>query len=166
MKQLIAALFATLILTGCASTQSIVSGIAAYKTAPTAVSILKQYIGEDEQTNTALAPQLYALQNLYDKAKDIDSTQSFIEFYDEHGWQVLQARAHWGAVITIVGQYSVRTQRPIPQELVTFRADVESAYGELATILAEQKESETVSKYIDVLALMIKLGAASQGVII
>ena len=163
--RLIATIILAVFLTSC-STTNMVGAISAYQTAPTAVSILKDYIGEDEQVNTQLAPQIIALQTLYDKARAVDSKKSFIEFFNENQWQVQQAQAHWKAVVAIVGQYSQRTKRPIPQELIIFSQDVNNAYIEVGRILAEQKRDEDMSKYIDLLALMMKLGAASQGVII
>ena len=165
MKHAIFLVVFTLTLNACATTR-IDNALETYNQTPVIVSMLKSYVGDDEQANTQLYQHIKQLETYYIKAQDVDSTESFMDFYDENAWQIHSVVAHWAGIKAVVGQYAQRTQQPVPQELERFRMDVEAAYKDLAQIVVEQDRNADMVKYLDMLALLAKLAAAGNGVIL
>ena len=162
MNKLILALAAILSLPACTTT-SIVGGLAAQQTAPVAREILAQYIGDDEIAISNLIGPVNSLQHLLDKSQDIDSAQAFFEFFQANQAEILIASRSWQQIVNAVGEYAQRTKRPVPQQLITYRADVEAAWRELGQAISSQSKILKAEKYV---ALLAKLVAANAGIIL
>ena len=124
------------------------------ESAPYALQILNDYIGQDQITINSLVGPVASLQNLYDRTIEIDSAESLYDFYVQNPHSIYLARVNWDRVIQIVGQHSVRHQEPIPDELKSWRTEVEKAWVELATAI-ETESKNVKAKAFSVLLLRI-----------
>ncbi len=132
-------------------------------TAPFAVQILSSYIGEDEKAIDALVGPVASLRNLHAKVKSMDSQSSFYDFYLTNPNDIILAVTDWQKVINVVTEYAQRTGKPIPEELKSWRKDVEKAWLELAKAIKTKSRNERLEKYAN---LMLRMLAARAGTLV
>ena len=132
-------------------------------TAPFAVQILSNYIGEDDKAIDALVGPVASLRNLHAKVKAMDSQSSFYDFYLTNPHDIVLAVTDWQKVINVVTEYAQRTGKPIPQELKSWRKDVEKAWLELAKAIKTKSRNERLEKYAN---LMLRMLAARAGTLV
>lgn len=160
MSNLTALIVGIVLLTGCASIDPSIKAYTAYHTAPHALTLLNGYV-TDKAYQDDLAEHLEALQELHKSIKNADG--DIVDFIRENPGHITQARLHWIKVVEIVGDYSQEANRPVPDELFAYRADVESAWNALIDSLNNVNIKYNVRQYG---ALLLKILAANQGVII
>lgn len=160
MRILIACVLAGL-LTACQTTPTEIRTLSAYKSAPSAGSLLNDFIGDDEQTLDAIEAPMVSFQLLYSQVKGLD--QPLYEFIRDNPYHTFQIIQNWQQLKKAVGDHALRHNTIIPPELQAYANEVEYTYNALIDQASKQNKVATVAKYAEVI---LKIIAAKNGVVI